>query len=111
MEPSVHVEGTVNMAPGEGGGCRRGPRPRAIWNVRSQSGAARIHRNAPGSATPAVLQTPPVSTWPNFPSWAPRWRAWEDRFSVPLLMTLLRLESLKRLLVFSEQEAILFVLC
>lgn len=37
---------------------------------------------------PAALQTPPFSTWPNFPSWAPWLRGWEDQFSVPLLITL-----------------------
>lgn len=72
-------------------GGRRAPEgseAQAIWNVRSHLGAARIHCNAPGPATPAALQTPPFSTWPNFPSWAPWLRGWEDQFSVPLLITL-----------------------
>lgn len=85
--------------------------PRAIWNARTQSGAAGIRRSAPGSATPAALQRPPRSSWPDFPPWAPRAREWEDPFSAPLLITLLHPQSLERLLPFSEQEAVLLDLC
>lgn len=95
-------------------GGRRAPEgseAQAIWNVRSHLGAARIHCNAPGPATPRRPPDTAVQHLAELPVLGTMAAGVGRSVQRTVINYPLHLESLKRLPVFSEQEAILFALC